>query len=204
MGAVILIILSATAGAVGYRLVDQQPITTVSPLPEVVVESASPDAQVEPAPIVVEQEEKPTSATTTYSSERYGFTLQYPSNWYIVDNKYSVFFSNVPFSNVQPTPDMSQREEFIMLALYQDEDFRNKSIPKLIEDKLVPNDSGRTLAVISSMKINGFDVVEVREGIASRFMLKHENLLLDFVVTNPHNKEQEIAVMKQMIASLHF
>lgn len=208
----ILVVVSATAGAVWYRVLSQQPGTTISSQPEVAVESVSPSAQPEPALTVGGQAEKivtsspvpdkSNSATTTYVSKDYGFTLQYPSDWSIQDNRYSIIFLNTPFSDSKTVYDISKRD-YIMLAIYRDEEFRNKSTNELIEEKLVPADSGQ-LTVINSTKINNFEVVETREGVALRFIVKHDNLLLDFVVQDRPNKEKEIAIIKQMIASLQF
>lgn len=91
IGAVILVIVSATAGAMGYRLLDQQPITTSSPLPEVAVESAPPAAQGEatPSPAVATPSPAPVppSGFVTYHHTDPSFTFSYPKEWGVVEEQ---------------------------------------------------------------------------------------------------------------------
>lgn len=90
IGAVILVIVSATAGAVGYRLLDQQSITTASPLPEVVVTSESPIVPVEPtatvpdvaAPMPPSTASTPTETQTMrHPVDGLTYSFEYPLSW---------------------------------------------------------------------------------------------------------------------------
>lgn len=91
IGAVILIALSASAGAVGYRLLDQQPITTASPLPEVevVVESAPPAATATQSPAVTTPNLVPIqpSGFVAYRHSDPSFTVSYPEEWGVVEEQ---------------------------------------------------------------------------------------------------------------------
>lgn len=180
--------------------------------------SAAAQKQTKPADAkdaVVPVPEKSNSATTTYVSKDYGFTLQYPSGWYVlVDNRSSIFFSDTPLSDTKNT-DNSLKRSVITLKTYKNEEYRSKSIDEIMKQQLGELYYNNTdpQSVINSINIQNFDVIEIQDPTYNQgkllaasfvFALKHEDLLFNFTFEEDPTPEQEIAIIKQMIASLRF
>lgn len=162
---------------------------------------------------VVPIPEKSNSAAITYVSKNYGFTLQYPSDWYVQDSPATTMFSSFPPSELSTISEDS-RPDFFILVVQQDEKFRPKSLHEIINEEFVKSEDDHRVSIIDSLKINNFDVVQIKDEVIYHerlrvggymFALKKDDLLLYFVADDDtSNYERVFAIIKQMIASLRF
>lgn len=125
IGAAGLIAVGAMAGVVGYRLLDQQPITTASPQPEVTMESVQPIAQVEPAAAASEVAAPATQFLGIEEYEQYtspgvGISFLYPKGWIKKENNtYSDGGLESFYWEAPEIPQQAENENSPIPAYYQ-------------------------------------------------------------------------------------